>query len=561
MASVCQDDSDEDLRSEIIRELARGDSADINRLRRLVLSGGGVPGLLLAERRQVWLHLLDIRHIDSLDAGVAGSAQSLADAHVLDADVKRTRQEKGSVFRDESWRCALHDTLWWYCAQRGVAYRQGLNEIAAPITALWEDPATAKREARQLLAAVVDRLCIGLYNNSPIDACRLFGSVLAYIEPRLACELCETGLTPAVYATPWLLTLGTKAAINLELGARVLEVLCAAGPSFVFFLGVALLADARADAETLMACLHIDSAATLRNAVERARQAEGSSPDRLRRRLERCATSVNDVDRLLPNRLAALSCGTLPALGPEERVFWVPPVFSSASDLDRHFDAYILVDLAPAGHASRLAAGRPHGALWPLGLVATNRRGVASWVATRLLGDRSLQSKRVCLLSESDSRRKRDALAELLLPRPFYRTLLAKSVPPDDSFSEEDDNDDASDDNEFANVDHLALEVCWHLRSLGIPSVSILECGGFAKFVQLSASSSSKLQARLPEFDHSAWTDYLRAKLALRRRCAASSTPAVGTGSSRANSPVSPGAWLPPVLRPLEKVRLALKNS
>ena len=190
---------------------------------------------------------------------------TVAEAAVLEADVRRTRQDC-DVFRGEGdGSRALRWLLRRFCARRCLPYRQGLSEVAAPLAAVLVGAAEATapgrrrsvaRRAERLLGALVDRYAWALYGaprgreaaatRGAVDG---FESLAALHVPDVAARLEDSGWSPGAHATPWLLTLGARLAPrDVAVAARLFDVLLATDDaSVVFCVGVAALGVARGD--------------------------------------------------------------------------------------------------------------------------------------------------------------------------------------------------------------------------------------------------------------------------------------------------------------------------
>ena len=149
--------------------------------------------------------------------------QSLSD--VVDADVARTRQDE-RLFRDARVREALAQLLTRFCVARGVGYRQGLNEVLAPIVGAHLREAEAALGAPALGRRAVGRcyacLCAFAETYAPLLAtddddsealqlcCRIFGLLLRYHAPDVGRCLDQADVAPELFVTPWVLTVGAR---------------------------------------------------------------------------------------------------------------------------------------------------------------------------------------------------------------------------------------------------------------------------------------------------------------------------------------------------------------
>ena len=152
---------------------------------------------------------------------------ALPNRRVVVADVARTRQDE-DLFRSDAVRGALERTVARFCADRGAPYRQGLNEVVAPWfgAALREAEASlgtpgampSRRAAGRCLAAFatfVDAYAPFLVTEDAEAealqlACEIFSWLLRYHDPSLARALDQHDVSPQLFATPWLLTVGAR---------------------------------------------------------------------------------------------------------------------------------------------------------------------------------------------------------------------------------------------------------------------------------------------------------------------------------------------------------------
>ncbi|KAJ8600654.1 hypothetical protein CTAYLR_010684 [Chrysophaeum taylorii] len=497
------------MEARVVAALDRGE--DRETVRGLV--GSGVPGLPESVRLKLWSVLLGPQPPPARRRE-SPPPQEVVDSRTLEADVRRTRQGE-ELFRSEIGRERLRSLLVTVCERRGVAYVQGLNEIAAPVAALWDgrDPL-----GHAVFSGLVGRVW-GLYaQDSLLHASRLYGSLVAYHDPGLASRLCDAGLSPAVYATPWLVTLMTRPAATTELAHRVLDVVLASDAATVFFLGLAVLRSRRrafvdepvSDAPRALASLTLDAPDHFAAVVGEARALARATPESLKEALRKAARGAGDgsFDRLLEltrsenttKTTKSSSLSSPNSLSEPERKFWLPAVVVSATELADSLGTglcFKVIDVA-AFSGSRLATGRLDDAISPPPTAADHHprqtERLAAWATARICGDATLQGRHLLVVANDETRFLRgDALSEIFLPRPLRRRLLLPA----------DDLDDTL-------VDPVAHQVASSLRTTGVPRVSTLERGGFEKFVELLVSKNRHLRAKLPAFDPKAWHLYLK---------------------------------------------------
>ena len=227
---------------------------DASRVRRMLLD---TPGAFLTDqlRRAVWLSLLAVGRSDEAEAYVAVSEEELASfpqRRVVAADVPRTRAGE-AAFREPGNQRLLQAVLVRFCTKRRIGYKQGLNELLAPILYLVsqcrKEVAESERESRRLSRERLQRLaagsaaagsegavagdgapgelsveaevfelferfvvgrCVWFYNDGDFRVLQLclsaFRLLLQYHDPSVATVLEEQHLTPELYAMPWAMT-------------------------------------------------------------------------------------------------------------------------------------------------------------------------------------------------------------------------------------------------------------------------------------------------------------------------------------------------------------------
>ncbi|KAJ1454771.1 rab-GTPase-TBC domain-containing protein [Pelagophyceae sp. CCMP2097] len=181
---------------------------DASTLRRLVLEDCERP-LTVQQRRKLWTVLL---RVADRPTRPCDDDAPVDEERVLDADVRRTRRAECVT---DAAQQDLRSLLRRFCASRGAPYRQGLNELAAPFSLL----APVDDELHALFDAFVSSFAAAFYasgsastNRPLLRACGLFSALANYHDPELSHHLCSAGFSPALYATPWFLTLMARAA-------------------------------------------------------------------------------------------------------------------------------------------------------------------------------------------------------------------------------------------------------------------------------------------------------------------------------------------------------------
>jgi hypothetical protein len=126
---------------------------------------------------------------------------------VILADVKRT----GNKEFQAKHQSRMHRLLTYFCYQRQMRYRQGLNEVLAPLVALRDPPLPDSQ-----LLLMLDMLSSKFLSNAFFDdeeftglqaSFRLFQLLLMFHDATLAEHLQRAKMTPDLYATGWFMTL------------------------------------------------------------------------------------------------------------------------------------------------------------------------------------------------------------------------------------------------------------------------------------------------------------------------------------------------------------------
>ena len=201
----------------------------------------------------------------SLLLGQASSDVIAADSHALplvilnnanqrtiNVDAARTRQEL-EVFRSSDAVRRVECILTYYCHRAGVRYKQGLNELLAPIMLVFESSDVPYSDAASfhLLSRVVRHFAPRFYASDDAEfvslqcSFRLFRLLVLYHDPTLASILDQYELPPELYASPWFLTLFARNHSNLAIVFSLWDFLFACarspGPEILHFVALAFL--------------------------------------------------------------------------------------------------------------------------------------------------------------------------------------------------------------------------------------------------------------------------------------------------------------------------------
>lgn len=190
---------------------ARGTRADAEAAAQATLAAGGEIDPRF--RAAAWALLLGQApaNVIAADASALPSvALSLSNQRTVHVDAERTRQDL-PAFRGEAAVHRVELILTHYCHCAGVRYRQGLNELLAPIMLL-EDGAgrpIGDGASYNLLVRVVRFFAPRFFASDDADfislqcSFRLFRLLALYHDPVLAAVLDQYELPPELFASPW----------------------------------------------------------------------------------------------------------------------------------------------------------------------------------------------------------------------------------------------------------------------------------------------------------------------------------------------------------------------
>jgi len=181
-------------------------------------AGGRIPHAL---RARVYAAILGVQLIggEQLSATVAATALDLSNQRVLRVDCERTRQEL-EPFRSDEVKARLARILAFFCKCQMTPYRQGLNEVVAPVMTLstcgTADPSELGNLSDGVVYSLLQRL-VSTFLPAAYGAddefvglqCALqyVRVLLNFHDPSLARILDQNSVTPELFATPWLITL------------------------------------------------------------------------------------------------------------------------------------------------------------------------------------------------------------------------------------------------------------------------------------------------------------------------------------------------------------------
>lgn len=199
-------------------------------------------------RSRVWLTLLLAGEAPPPLPSVPPAARLQGeDARVVDADVRRTRGYL-PIFQEPATQETVRMLLTTFCLANGVRYKQGMHELLAPFVALSPDPPLPPLPAEAIYAMFsrfISRYLGPFFRDEGTrvlqEGFSLFEMLLAYHDPELAQHLKKHDFPPALYLTPFLVTLFAH---NLEmyLVHRLWDSYFSLDdPTLVYFLALALL--------------------------------------------------------------------------------------------------------------------------------------------------------------------------------------------------------------------------------------------------------------------------------------------------------------------------------
>ena len=135
---------------------------------------------------------------------------------VIRTDIERTRN--GLLNKQEKYIMQL--LLTYYCKEKSISYKQGLNELLAPFVVLMKE-GCGLNEIYLMFSSFVDKF---LHNVFVEEDFRVLEALLMllrlfvrYYDPEVLKFLNENGIGPELFATPWFLTLFANKISDIEL--------------------------------------------------------------------------------------------------------------------------------------------------------------------------------------------------------------------------------------------------------------------------------------------------------------------------------------------------------
>lgn len=131
---------------------------------------------------------------------------------IIKNDCNRTRVRETQLL--PNFKEYIELFLTYYCRKEDIAYKQGLNEIAAPMLFLQYRLNLNFSEIYSLTKAFINKFLTNYYRNQNLVALKsslcLLTILLKYHEPLVFNILEYALITSEVYATSWILTIFAK---------------------------------------------------------------------------------------------------------------------------------------------------------------------------------------------------------------------------------------------------------------------------------------------------------------------------------------------------------------
>ena len=235
-------------------------------------------------------------------------AETIAQEKLIHRDVTRTRPHDPRLLPE--YRSGLTLLLTFYCRSRGVAYKQGLNEILTPLLIMAHESAAAAPSPPAAAAAgppsspldvsynlfysLISRFLPAMFADSDFENLRCifrsFRLLLLYFDPVLARHVDSHNILPELYATPWFITLFARD-LHVDVLSFLWDVyLIEDDPFLHYFLALALLMQQRdrllhMDASSLPVSLRKLQLQSLLPLLSHARSLREQTPASMRQHL------------------------------------------------------------------------------------------------------------------------------------------------------------------------------------------------------------------------------------------------------------------------------------
>lgn len=255
-----------------------------------------------------------------LKQDIVDPVEPCGEQHVLEADVPRTRAES-EMFRQPGVRRYIRIILQSFCLDHCIQYKQGMNEVVAPLLSLvhqHQTPSSSSATYVQqhrltycLLKAILFRYLERFFcvddSSFLFKAFGMFHQLLLYFDPQLANHLNDSDFTPEFYSPQWFLTLYARA-LPLPQVLRLWDMLIAVDdPSFTFFIGLCMLRRQRQSLllgdnsnipEVLASSVRFTNEEEVDYIVKEAMKLYQSTPRCILRQLRLCCVSTTELTPL-----------------------------------------------------------------------------------------------------------------------------------------------------------------------------------------------------------------------------------------------------------------------
>lgn len=233
---------------------------------------------------------------------VLKAADSTDWIRVLRCDLSRTRTDSDLFKGNVRMHADMELILTYYCISRNVAYKQGLNEMLAPLLVLRSNSGLDPSFALTYLSfyAIINKFLPSIYDDDRFESLqvilRLFQKLLLYHDPVLCAFLDQHDLIPELYAIPWFITMFARN-LPLDLVFSLWDLYIINDDPFLhYWVALAILMHSKkdlmgnADLFTLPGKVgnmqsYLDSIETVSNCVKKALELRSETPVSFRRLL------------------------------------------------------------------------------------------------------------------------------------------------------------------------------------------------------------------------------------------------------------------------------------
>ena len=172
------------------------------------------------------------------EAKILATTLDLENQRVVKADVNRTRIP-------EEQKEVTEKLLTFYCKTQKIKYKQGLNELIAPFVNFYHTNHMELDKVYACFSMFINKYLPTFYIDEDfisLQGCLILLKLLVrYHDPRLSTFLEECGISPEMYATPWMLTYFANKLEAEHLYELWDLVIHDGDPYLLFYLGLAFL--------------------------------------------------------------------------------------------------------------------------------------------------------------------------------------------------------------------------------------------------------------------------------------------------------------------------------